>query len=456
MLKQILIFIGLLLFSVMVGLQAHQLFISFYVLFPMLLLPLFYFVESRSKIFIAATGSVMLVLYGLGLSYQPSLEVSVFGVLILGICGALVLYRAQWMKMFNVEKVQAGAIHEDLKALKAKQVLRLDSLHHLEKQVSSLMDLFEIARDFSECLSFGSMADLLYKKVVPELPVGKIRLSLLKKDESGHLIPEWIFTISRDGVFSQQEKITEDEENVLKPHQGRYEMIKKDNLWIFPLAVGEEVSAIFSVEGADPSDLAKFEVLVAHLILLVKKIRLYETVKELSIRDGLTGVFVRRHFLERFEDELKRSLRHGLPMALLMLDIDHFKRYNDGFGHLVGDATLREVASLLRKNLRNVDIVARYGGEEFVVVIPETKRETAYEVAERIRSSVARHQFKLFDSRSQVTVSIGIALFPDDIKSELQTRSVKDLASELINRADRALYRAKEDGRNRVVLFGNL
>jgi len=165
---------------------------------------------------------------------------------------------------------------------------------------------------------------------------------------------------------------------------------------------------------------------------------------------------VRRHFLERFHDELKRSIKYQLPLALLMLDIDHFKRYNDEFGHLVGDATLKEVAALLRDSLRKVDIVARYGGEEFVAVLPETNAAGAVEVAERIRSSIARHRVKVYDVETQVTVSIGIALFPVDIPDSQRHRYYEYLAFDLIRHGDKALYRAKEEGRNRVFKFQDI
>jgi len=230
----------------------------------------------------------------------------------------------------------------------------------------------------------------------------------------------------------------------------------KDERWVFPISIEGAITALMTVEGGHPDDMVRFEVLVAHLVLQVKKIQLYETVKELSIIDGLTGMYVRRHFLERFDEELQRSLKYRLPLAVLMLDIDHFKRYNDEFGHLVGDATLKEVASLLRDNLRKVDIVARYGGEEFVAVLPETSGEAAREAAERIRSSIARHRFKVYDVEAKVTVSLGISLFPIDIPKKKRDLYYPDMGFDLIRHADKALYRAKEEGRNRVYRFQEL
>src|SRR3989338_7198282 len=139
-----------------------------------------------------------------------------------------------------------------------------------------------------------------------------------------------------------------------------------------------------------------------------------------------------------------------------MLDIDHFKRYNDDFGHLVGDVTLKEVAAVIRANVRNVDIVARYGGEEFVVVIPETRQTGAQEAAERIRSAIARRSFRGFDEETKATVSIGVSVFPDDVSGSVKGENDGNLLFELLQHADGALYWAKEEGRNRVVLYSSL
>jgi diguanylate cyclase (GGDEF)-like protein len=225
------------------------------------------------------------------------------------------------------------------------------------------------------------------------------------------------------------------------------------DLWLFPLVLEQEFNGLFCVQGSDKQDLAKFEVLTSQLALQVRKVSLYEMVRELSIIDGLTGVFVRRHFLERFEEEIRRALKYSFPLSVLMLDIDHFKRYNDDFGHLVGDATLREVSSIIRANVRNVDIVARYGGEEFAVVIPETLEAGALEVAERIRSAVARRSFKVYDEETKVTVSIGVSVFPQDLGASVKSGYDPAYLFELLQKADRALYRAKEEGRNRVNVY---
>lgn len=396
-------------------------------------------------------------------------EMMLFGVECAALFAGLIFYRRGWLQGVQIETVQKEAVKVEFETLDQKYQSRLESLHHLEKQVASLMELFEVARDFTHCLSFDAMADLLFKKVLPHLPFERMRFILLDS-KNGQAESTRIYSISSEGVQEEEQKDIESDWTVLARAIEAKQMIKhlrdqekgpgsenapREN-WIFPLVIDGEVRAILSVEGADFEDLVKFEVLVAHLVLQVKKISLYETVRELSIMDGLTGVYVRRHFLERLTEEIKRSVKFNLPMSLLMLDIDHFKRYNDEFGHLLGDATLREVAALLRENLRKVDIIARYGGEEFVIIIPDTNSQTAFDVAERIRSSIARHPFKVYDIESKVTVSIGISEFPKDISEEELTELFENAGFDLIRHADKALYRAKEEGRNRVFRYQDL
>lgn len=159
--------------------------------------------------------------------------------------------------------------------------------------------------------------------------------------------------------------------------------------------------------------------------------------EELSRTDALTGLRNRRSFDQEFANRFEHARRYNRPLALLMVDIDHFKKINDEHGHQVGDEVLARVASVLRRCTRQTDVAARYGGEEFVIVLPETPMLEALQVGEKIRSSVAAEPLPM-----RVTVSIGIAAMP---------YSQFNSAQDLLRGADEALYRAKHDGRNRVV-----
>jgi diguanylate cyclase (GGDEF)-like protein len=169
------------------------------------------------------------------------------------------------------------------------------------------------------------------------------------------------------------------------------------------------------------------------------------TLSEISARDALTGLYNRWYVMEKIDSEMNRALRHGSPIAVLMLDIDHFKRINDSYGHPVGDEVLRSVGQVLRDSCRVYDVPGRYGGEEFCIVLPETQIGNTTAVAERIRSRLATTPLSVGDASIVVTASIGIAGM-DSSEGVLS-------ATTLVERADRALYSAKHHGRNRVEMW---
>lgn len=164
--------------------------------------------------------------------------------------------------------------------------------------------------------------------------------------------------------------------------------------------------------------------------------------ERLAVTDGLTGVFNHRRFQEAMQAELLRAERHRRPMSVLMVDVDYFKKVNDALGHPAGDELLRRLAQVLGADLRQTDLIARYGGEEFAVVLPETTKSEAMQVAERMRAAVEE---RINDGATswptRVTVSIGVATFPDDGKA----------GEHIVAAADQAMYVAKRQGRNRVI-----
>ncbi|UCG79496.1 MAG: diguanylate cyclase [Nitrospirota bacterium] len=164
--------------------------------------------------------------------------------------------------------------------------------------------------------------------------------------------------------------------------------------------------------------------------------------KQLAIRDGLTGIYNHRYFQEALMMELIRAKRYERGFSLIFFDIDHFKHYNDTNGHPQGDILLRELAQNLSDRLRESDIIARYGGEEFVIIMPETTKDIACNVAEGIRKYVETYPYEGRDKQPEgkVTISMGVSSFPED----------GDNGTSLIQAADKALYEAKSGGRNQV------
>ena len=183
--------------------------------------------------------------------------------------------------------------------------------------------------------------------------------------------------------------------------------------------------------------LSRFETLLSELKEAVARL------EEQALRDELTGLYNRRALDQRLEEEVHRALRHNRCFSLLFIDVDDFKDLNDSYGHYLGDQVLREIGQTLLANGRAMDVFFRYGGEEFVAILPETKASDALKVAERVRRAVAEHPFA--GGAVQVTVSVGVAAFPDHGES----------VSELLKAADRAQYRAKGRGKNRVYTVGD-
>ncbi len=199
-----------------------------------------------------------------------------------------------------------------------------------------------------------------------------------------------------------------------------------------------------------PDDVSFAEAVIGAAVAVVQRAQVIETARadnarleHLATTDPLTALLNRRALADRLTTEMERALRYDGTVALLLIDLDHFKRVNDTHGHLVGDAVLRDVAALLTEAVRASDLVGRYGGEEFLVVLPEADDDGAAAFAERVRERVAAHEFRPWDDgRSlRMTASIGVATFP-----AARIESVVDL----LGRADAALYRAKADGRDRV------
>lgn len=195
----------------------------------------------------------------------------------------------------------------------------------------------------------------------------------------------------------------------------------------------------------DTDDLRLFEEISPQLAVAIDRAVLKERAGEfeqLSVTDPLTGLLNRRYLDERLNEEVKRSNRHGYPMSYVMLDVDHFKSYNDGHGHPAGDVALKIVAGVVRDTLREADVAARVGGEEFGILLPQTRNDEAAMIAERLRANVETTAFPC----RPVTVSIGVA----SCSSELCT------TEGLVNAADKALYAAKNSGRNKIMIHGDL
>ena len=168
-----------------------------------------------------------------------------------------------------------------------------------------------------------------------------------------------------------------------------------------------------------------------------------EHLNRLLMLDRLTGLRNYSYFIDRLQEERQRADRFGSRVSLIMIDIDHFKPFNDKFGHRLGNELLIQMAAVFKAQVRGVDIVCRYGGEEFAILLPNTGTEASLEIAERIRATIDENDLPGSEILEKCTVSAGVATYPNDAQDDLQ----------LIDRADEALYEAKKIGRNKVVVF---
>lgn len=359
--------------------------------------------------------------------------------------------------LFEKSKVSFEGFTAELKTIKEINI-------SLQNQVHDILDLYEVTKKMSASLSMVDML-LIFKEAVnkvlrfrrakiilmaatPETPAEITTFEILNSSSGKptaadikSMPPTQLDRMLAEAVSAKKETIylksPIDEAHPFKKYLDK----EGESFVALPLLSEGMPIGIFTISGIKEEEVENLSILAEQLALEVKKINLYEKIQELAITDGLTGIYVRRHFLERLGEEMPRAKKHSLKLSMLMVDLDHFKRCNDTYGHLVGDIVLKEIAKIMKEHIRQVDLLGRYGGEEFVIALPDTDKGSAAHVADRIRQSVEKHRFKAYDETITMTISIGVATYPDDGSD----------VTVLIDRADQALYKAKAEGRNKVV-----
>jgi len=223
--------------------------------------------------------------------------------------------------------------------------------------------------------------------------------------------------------------------------------VKKTNIGVLV------VDNVFSRQPITDDDIDNLNILANQAAVTIEKARLYEEIKELSVRDSLTGLYVHGYFLNRLEEEVKRASRNKENFSLIIVDIDGFKRCNDLYGHQMGDKIIETFSDILRRKIRSFDVtgqptdaIGRYGGDEFVIMLTNTSHENTQVVAKRLQDSVREQRVVVDDKEARFTVSMGIAFFPEDGANQ----------AALFEKADEALYWAKQHGKDRICLVKDM
>ncbi len=317
-----------------------------------------------------------------------------------------------------------GALKNELKRMEDRRASlsrRLDKIKqeklYLERKLIDLSKLYTITKEMSFDIRFNELFSSLRNFIKDNFQFEKFKIVLFKYEKSKRFV---------DKVYEIGGKIED----------------KSRDIMSIPLVVRRRVISEILIENISKDDYDKFLILTPQVALQIERIKLFDEIERLSVTDGLTGTYLRRYFLERLKEELSRAEQYNIDLAFIMVDLDHFKKCNDSFGHLVGDVVLKEVAGILKQKVREIDLVGRFGGEEFCILLPEANKADAYVVAERIRKAVEGYTIKAYDETLSITISMGISSFPEDSPG----------LEDLIENADTALYEAKRQGRNKVCL----
>jgi len=270
----------------------------------------------------------------------------------------------------------------------------------------------------------------------------KVNPGLVIKSKEGDIFDYWVFRHLSPLIIEDTKADFRFDPERLNLEEAR----PVGSLCSAPLISGHRLLGILRLENASTryfsQDSLRFLVTISDIgAVALENAQLFEKMQDLATHDELTGLFTKGHFLERLQEEYKRSLRQERPLTCLMLDIDYFKNYNDKFGHIAGDIVLKAISKAITSGLADLSsVISRFGGEEFCVLLYGVSKEEARKIAEGLRSKIEETSIVLRRSPSNVTVSIGIASLPQDTKDE----------NELIALADKFMYEAKSKGRNRV------
>jgi diguanylate cyclase (GGDEF)-like protein len=349
------------------------------------------------------------------------------------------------IKLLTLFSTQASIALQNarLYQLERQRARQLEAINTIAQQSTAVMDLEELLARvccvIQKAFDVSHVSLLLREEtdLVMRAHHGTLTPCIAPSDRFPAAREPWSSVIATSGTVIEKDlSSTPDHERLFKESASRMSI---------PLISFGQTLGVLTLHSAKPnafrdSELQSLESVADICANSIQNAHYVDRVKQLAYLDGLTGIFNRRFFELRIMEEIERARRYGTGMAVIMADIDQFKRLNDEFGHLLGDEVLRQVSSLFHQQLRKIDVVCRYGGEEFAILLTQTTAKPSVAIAEKLRRLVEGFQFP--GVPRTVTISAGIASFPTHGKTR----------DELIRAADNSLYAAKQAGRNRVCL----
>lgn len=359
---------------------------------------------------------------------------------------------------------QIDTLEEEKNALEAEYSSMQGTNDALKEKVIRYSTLKDVTGKLSSTLSLDSVITIALDNVSDLVEKADLFMLFLVDDEAHELAlkavrgKEGVVTVkSKKGdifdiwVLKQRQPLLVSDADKdfrfnldLIPHEFRRDF---KSVIAAPLISQKKVIGILRVESREAEAYASDDLRLLATIsdltaTAMENAKLYHRIEELAITDGLTGLYCNRHFKERLDEEISKTVRLKQPLSLLMLDIDGFKGYNDRYGHIAGDIVLKSVGELLKNSLEAGDLAARYGGEEFVIILIDKGKAEAQKIAEVIRKKIEGEKFVLRQVETHVTISIGCAALPEDAASR----------DDLIRSADTALYEAKKRGGDKTCL----
>ncbi len=324
-----------------------------------------------------------------------------------------------------------------------------------QRRARQLEAINAIARQTTALVEIAQLLDKVCVLVLERFPVDHVAIILAEEGhlrvgahhgnltpvvQSGAIIPEGTGLVYQ--ALMGARTILVNDVKVVEGYFPGFEETQSE--MCVPLVFFGEKLGVLVLESArlhafEQTDVQPLEAVADICAAAIQNAHFFERAKQLAYLDGLTGIFNRRYFEMRIGEEIERARRYESNLSVVMMDIDHFKRLNDEFGHLLGDEVLRQISRLFQQHLRKSDIICRYGGEEFALLLPQTTGEDAMDVAEKLRKTIEAYPFP--GVPRPVSISAGMAAYPEFGKTR----------DEIVASADAALYHAKQNGRNRIV-----